>query len=542
MIKKLLSIATIMVLAANNSSAQTLDTAFGTNGKAVTSFGPAESNLNTIALQPDGKILACGSYYTYVSNPFSISNQVALSRYNADGSPDLGFGAMGKVLLPIGSDTDNENNTVKVLNDGKILVMANNTVRISQFVTTNDYALLKFNQNGTPDSSFGNDGIVFVNYAEHFNRALAMAVQADHKIVLVGNSEQISTSDYGNFVAVRLNADGSKDAAFGNNGRADFNFGTFFSASQPTEDHSETVTIQPDGKILIGGYSAEESQPAKAALLRLNSDGTPDTAFGFNGHVTTAFDNHVMITSIQLWPDGKILASGTYFFNDDSNTKIFATKCNADGSLDASFGNEGKVMLYSNYTDPMFISMASLLQPDGKILISGWGANGNDNHDEIFDALVIRLNADGSNDTDFGTNGYGWSGFGQDMIANDLLFQSDGKLLIGGTTTDVNAANEFILWRYQDVNLASRQFDEAKFRVSPNPFQNVINVDFKMAQDEFLSFELIDQTGRKIWQLFTGNFSIGQNSKQLQMPQLPKGIYFLNISGRQISKTIKIIN
>jgi len=540
MIKNLLSVA-IMVLAANFIDAQNLDTTFGTNGKTITSFGPAESNLNTIVLQPDGKILACGSYYTYVSNPFSISNQVALSRYNADGSPDVEFGALGKVLLPIGSDADNENNTVKVLSDGKILVMANNTVRVTQFGTTNDYALLKFNQNGTPDNSFGNNGILFVNYAGHFNRALAMAVQADQKIVLVGNSEQISTSDYGNFVAVRLNADGSKDTTFGNNGRADFNFGTVISTSQPTADHSETVTVQPDGKILIGGYSAEESQPAKAALLRLNSDGTPDETFGFNGRATTAFDNHVTITSIQLWPDGKILASGTYFYNDDSNTKIFATKYHADGSLDATFGNDGKVILYSNYNDPMFVSMASLLQSDGKILVSGWGANGNDNHDEIFDALVIRLNADGSADTGFGNNGYLWSGFGQDMIANDLLLQPNGKLLLGGTTTAVNTANEFILWRYEDVNLASRQFDEAKFIVSPNPFRNILNVDFKMTQNELLSFELIDQTGRRIEQLYSGNFNIGQNSKQFELPQLPNGIYFLNISGRQISKTIPIV-
>jgi len=537
MIRKILY--TFTVVAFFQSNAQQPDLSFGTNGKVMTSFGPKPSILATIALQTDGKILACGSYFTYTTSPFFVGNEVALSRYNIDGSPDINFGTQGKVIIPIGSDTENENNTVSVLNDGKILILANNTVRISQFERRSEYTLIKYNADGSPDSGFGNNGIASIRYDGHSNWARTMAIQPDNKIVLVGNSEQINGFDYGNFVAVRLNADGSKDSGFGDNGRVDYNVGTVFNNSDPTEDNSQSVAIQADGKILIGGGNNNTTGfgSSGAALMRLNANGTLDTAFGNNGRARISIGSYTSVNRIQLLPDGKIIGSGVNFYNDNNNEKIIVFKCQSNGVLDATFGNEGKVVIDDGNDDPVFFSLASILQSDGKILVSGWG-----NKDEHFDAFVVRLNIDGSNDSDFGNNGYLWSGLGQDMIANDLLLQNDGKLLIGGTTTNGNTANEFILWRYDDVNLTSRQFDEAKFKVSPNPFQNMINIDFKMTKDEFLSFELIDQTGRKIQQLYSGNFNIGQNSQQLQMPQLPKGIYFLNISGRQISKTIKIIN
>lgn len=251
MIRKILYAFTFVAFFQTN--AQQLDLGFGTNGKVTTSFGPKPSILSAIALQSDGKILACGSYSTYTTSPFFVGNEVALSRYNTDGSLDLNFGTEGKIVIPIGSNTENGNNKVRVLNDGKILMMANNTVRVSQFVTRNDYAIIKYNSDGTPDLSFGTNGIAFVNFEGHFNRAVAMDMQQDGKIILVGYSEQISESDYGNFVAVRLNANGTKDSGFGDNGRVHYNIGTMFGDTDQTEDNSQSVVIQPDGKILIGG-------------------------------------------------------------------------------------------------------------------------------------------------------------------------------------------------------------------------------------------------------------------------------------------------
>ncbi len=531
----------LTLLASFQANAQQLDLSFGTNGKVTTSFGPKQSNLGTVALQPDGKILACGSYHTYISNPFFIGNEIALSRYNSDGSPDLNFGTQGKVLIPIGSNIENENNTVKVLSDGKILIMANNTVRISQFVTRNDYALVKLNPNGTPDLGFGTDGIALVNFEGHANRANAMEMQQDGKIVLVGGSEQISASDYGNFVAVRLNADGTKDLGFGNNGRVHYNIGTPFGETDPTEDFAQAVVVQPDGKILIGGAnSISAAETGGAALIRLNPDGTLDATFGNSGRVITSFDSHMSVTSVALLPDGKIIAGGVYFFNDDSNEKIVVLKYNTDGALDGTFGTQGKVIIDGGYEDPVFFSLASLIQPDGKILVSGWG-NKENNQDENFDALIIRLNANGSIDTSFGDNGYLWSGFGLDLISNDLLLQPDGKLLVGGTTIDFTEPNEFVLWRYEPLNLAVATSNNAMFAITPNPFKDFITITNVSKRDQPQSAILSDLSGRIVTSMVFHQTTLNQNVRMSMPESLPKGVYILTISNNRSATAIKIV-
>ena len=539
MVRKILFAFTSLALL--QASAQQLDLGFGINGKVMTSFGLKESNLGTIAIQSDGKILACGSYHTYTSSPFFIGNEIALSRYNTDGSLDLSFGTQGKVLIPIGSNTENENNTVRVLEDGKILIMANNTIRVSQFVTRDEYALIKYNPDGTPDSGFGANGIALIGFEGHANRADAMDLQQDGKIILVGGSEQISINDYGNFVAVRLNANGTKDLGFGNDGRIHYNIGTTFRETDPTEDFAQAVIVQPDGKILLGGSnSVSAAETGGAALIRLNTDGTLDTSFGNNGRVITSFDSHMTVTSVSLLPDGKIVASGVYFFNDDSNEKIVVLKYDANGAPDVTFGNEGKLILDGGYDEPVFFSYTSIIQPDGKILVSGWG-NKDNNQDENFDAFIIRLNANGSIDTSFGDNGYLWSGFGLDLISNDLLLQPDGKLLVGGTTIDLTEPNEFVLWRYEPLNLSVATSNNTMFAITPNPFKDFITITNVSKRDHPQSAILSDLSGRMVTSMAFNQTALNENVRMPMPESLPKGVYILTIENNYSSVSVKIV-
>ena len=152
-IKLLFAASCLLCFAVSRGQNLVLDTDFGINGKTVTSFGTDDSILATLALQPDGKILACGSYYKYDSNlganPSNI-NQIAVSRFNADGSLDTTFGIDGKILVPFGANRENENNNIFVLNDGKFLIRANNYVNNFPSPSTENYVLLKYNSNGTP--------------------------------------------------------------------------------------------------------------------------------------------------------------------------------------------------------------------------------------------------------------------------------------------------------------------------------------------------------------------------------------------------------
>lgn len=529
MVRKILYAFTFVVFL--NTNAQQLDLNFGANGKAMTSFGSKPSILSTIALQPDGKILACGSYFTYTTTPFFVGNEVALSRYNSDGSPDLDFGVQGKIIIPIGSNNDNEHNVIKVLDDGKILILANNTVRVSEFVTTTEYALIKYHANGTPDTGFGNNGIVSISYEGHLNWARSMAVQPDNKIVLVGHSEQISANDYGNFVAVRLNADGTKDSSFGNNGRIDYNVGA---GSSDSEDASQSLVLQPDGKIVIGG-GISTSLSGGAALMRLNTDGTPDLSFGNNGRAIMIFGSYVSVTSLSLLPDGNIIGSGVNFYNDNNNEKIIVFKCNADGSPDTTFGSEGSVIIDGGNEDPVFFSLASILQANGKILVSGWG-----NKDDHFDAFVTKLNTDGSIDSNFGDNGFLWSGFGLDLISNDLLLQPDGELLVGGTA--FNSENsEFVLWRYENSNLNISSFNETQFSVAPNPFKDYITIKSTSKQQQLQSATLSDLSGRIVASMTFDQTARNENVRMPVPESLPKGVYILTMTNSLSSATMKIV-
>jgi len=529
MVRKILFALTSLALLQAN--AQQLDLGFGINGKVMTSFGSKPSILSTIALQPDGKILACGSYFTYTTTPFFVGNEVALSRYNSDGSPDLDFGVQGRIIIPIGSNNDNEHNVVKVLDDGKILILANNTVRVSEFVTTTEYALIKYHADGTSDTGFGNNGIVSVRYEGHLNWARSMIVQPDNKIVLVGHSEQISVNDYGNFVAVRLHADGTKDSSFGVNGRVDYNVGA---GSGDSEDASQSLVLQPDGKIVIAG-GISTSLSGGAALMRLNTDGTPDLSFGNNGRAITIFGSYVSVTGLLLLPDGHIIGSGVNFYNGNSNEKIIVFKCDANGSPDVTFGSEGKVIIDGGNEDPVFFSLASILQDDGKILVSGWG-----NKDDHFDAFVIKLNADGSIDANFGDNGYLWTGFGLDMISNDLLLQPDGKLLVGGTAFD-SENSEFALWRYENSNLNIPSFKESLFAVAPNPFRDFITIKNTSKQDQPQSAILSDLSGRIVTSMVFHQTTLNENVRMPMPESLPKGVYILTISNNRSATAIKIV-
>ncbi|GEP50564.1 hypothetical protein FNO01nite_12360 [Flavobacterium noncentrifugens] len=536
--KKLL-ISALLLSASAFSQNLIPDLSFGNNGKVQTSFGADNSILSRIAVQPDGKIVACGTYNKEIDTaPYTV-NQLALTRYNINGTIDLSFGTNGKIILPIGSDDSNEHNDVKILSNGKILVMTNRTVNAAPNQQNTDYVLLRFNADGTPDGGFGTNGMAVADFdRSDFGRD--MELQSDGKIVIAGTSFTYDSNDT-DFAVSRYNSDGSKDLIFGVNGIVRINFGTSTNSATRTYEDANALKIQPDGKIIIAGYTSDGMGPerAKFALARLNADGTLDANFGVNGKAYTNFTaDDEIAESIQLLPNGKIIACGTMYYNNDDNEKIVVAKYNANGTLDATFANGGKLITETNNQTPENYAFGSHLTGDGKFLIVGGGFNNG-----ILNAFLLQINADGSQDAAFGNNGFYWIDPQEMAAAKDIIITNDGKITLGGVTvtSDGPTGEQFVLWRFIQQTLVQQDFSKTAFTVSPNPFENIVNVDFKMDQEEFLSFELIDQTGRKIQQLFSGHFSIGQNSKQLQMPQLPKGAYFLNISGKQMSKTIKII-
>jgi uncharacterized delta-60 repeat protein len=303
----------------------------------------------SLAIQPDGKILLGGKCYNRSNSDFCIA------RFNSNGTLDTSFGSSGRIIEPIGS-SDDEGFSLAIQPDGKIL-LGGYCYNGSDY----DFCIARFNSNGTLDTSFGSSGKVIqpIGSSNDFGRSLV--IQPDGKILLGGYCA-------GDFCIARFDSNGTLDTSFGSSGKVIQPIGSF-------GDYGQSLAIQPDGKILLGGYCAGDF-----CIARFNSNGTLDTSFGSSGKVIQPIgSNDDYGYSLAIQPDGKILLGG-YCFINTSNYNFCIARFNFDGTLDTSFGSSGKVIQHigSYYTHCYGQSLA--IQPDGKILLGGRCLNTNRGH------------------------------------------------------------------------------------------------------------------------------------------------------------------
>jgi uncharacterized delta-60 repeat protein len=227
-----------------------LDSAFGTGGKVTTDFGGPYDWANALVVQPDGKLVAAGA----------SGDNFALARYNANGTLDSAFGAGGKVTTDFGGF--DEANALVVQPDGKLVAAG-----ASSAAGTYDFALVRYNANGSLDSTFGAGGRVITDF---FSRpddvATALVVQPDGKLVAAGYS--LADAGY-DFALARYNPNGTLDSAFGAGGQAITDFGG-------PDDAATALVLQSDGKLVAAGYT-QAAGGYDFALARYQGDGTAAT-------------------------------------------------------------------------------------------------------------------------------------------------------------------------------------------------------------------------------------------------------------------------
>ncbi|MFN9917280.1 MAG: delta-60 repeat domain-containing protein, partial [Pirellulaceae bacterium] len=224
--------------------------------------------------------------------------------------------------------------SVTVQPDGKIVLGGSATIG-----STTDFALVRYNADGSLDNSFGTGGRVTTAIGTDHDLGYSVTVQPDGKIVLGGSATIGSTTD---FALVRYNADGSLDNSFGTGGMVTTAIGT-------GNDFGNSVTLQPDGKIVVGGWASNGSNN-DFALVRYNADGSLDTSFGTGGRVTTAIGtgtDHGRSVTVQ--PDGKIVVAGVARIGSTDDFAL--VRYNADGSLDARFDLAGTLGGSVSYTE-----------------------------------------------------------------------------------------------------------------------------------------------------------------------------------------------
>lgn len=405
----------------------TLDPTFGVNGIVTTPVTPFTNNVNAVAIQDDGRIIAVGS-----------GGGMAVLRYTTNGSLDTTFNGTGQGVL-----TEGDALGVAIQADGKIIVVGNNGNPANI-----DFKVVRYNVNGTLDTSFDNDGIVVTPIRESTDAAYAVAIQPDGKIVVSGRSDS-NPVFVTSFAMVRYNTNGSIDTAFGNNG--------IVVMPGPGNAITDSLAIQSDGKIVVAHnifFSASFSYGL--TVLRYNANGSPDTSFNTTGSLSTVVGTNVEYAALALQPDGKIVVSCSSYTSNAAGYDFWVVRYHTNGAIDESFGNNGLVVTPIGGGASFDVPRSVAIQANGKIIVGGKTPTGT-NHD----FAAVRYNRNGSVDTKWGTAGIVRTNLGGNSESiNAIAIQRNGRIIAGGES-DVGSAGtrKFALARYTGDTAENFDYD-----------------------------------------------------------------------------------
>lgn len=263
-----------------------LDNGFDSDGKVRVPVGGFWSAANAVAIQSDGKIVAGGLSGNTTSSFF------ALIRLNADGSLDNTFGSNGKVQTAVGSFYDGIEG-IAIQPDGKIVAVG--------YTLVSDYntALARYKPNGTLDSTFGTNGVAVFPLGVDEDRGLAVALQADGKIVIAGFA---INATYKEFMVARFNSNGTPDLTFSGDGKAYVDVGT-------DNDVANGISIRSDGRIVLVGDSKVTN--TDFGMARFYPDGSPDVEFSGDGKVSLDVSgSHDGAAAVVHQGDDKVVVAG----------------------------------------------------------------------------------------------------------------------------------------------------------------------------------------------------------------------------------------
>ena len=373
-----------------------LDPAFGDAGKVTNA---ALQEVEAVALQPDGKILIAGS----------ANGDFALARHNADGTLDTSFGSGGSVTTDLGGI--DEGFDVALQPDGKI-VMVGRSGGLAGF----DFGVVRYDADGSLDTAFGTGGVVRTDFAGGADDAHGVAIQADGKIVVAGHAGlgERQRLRAGALQRRRQPRHELRQRRQGDDERRRRH------GSGPMRS-----TLQPDGKIVVvGAVDPSHTFDYHFGLARYNTDGSLDTSFGQGGTIVGDLGS---AAGVVVQPDGKIVVAGNGLNSGPLVTFDFVlARYDADGSLDTAFGNDGRVT--TDLSADQDFGEGVALQSDGKIVVVGQRTTST-----VYDLAIARYDTDGSLDTSFGTGGSLSTDFnGSGDLGKDVAIQPDGKIVVGG--------------------------------------------------------------------------------------------------------------
>lgn len=442
------------------------------------SFDPGSGvngHILSTSVQSDGKIIIAGSFGEYDG-----TERRNIARLDQNGTLDPTFDP--------GSGTGSLITATAIQPDGKILIVGNFTT----YNGTERNRIARLNPDGSLDISFdpgtGASGNI-----------LSTAIQADGKIIIAGYFGSYNGMNR-NRIA-RLDPDGGLDAGF--------------MPGTGANQYVRTISVQPDGKILIGGAFTSYNSTLRNRIARLNANGSLDTTFDPG----SGADNDV--TSIAVQTDGKIILAGS-FTNYNGTDRVRIARLDPDGSLDDSFDT-------GSGADN--VVMATVVQPDGKIIVAGHFTAYNDagcNH-------IVQLNSDGSMDADFNP------GTAANSSIACITLQQDGKIIIAGWFGDYDGTMRNGIARLNGTNPTTSipVSQEEALTIFPNPTTTGVTV--RTTEGGALLLLLRDVEGRLLRQeryMLLGDLS---QNLPLSLEHIAPGTYLLELRSRTGSWDTRLI-
>jgi uncharacterized delta-60 repeat protein len=366
----LMTMAAALVMASGvawAANAGDLDTSFDEDGRVdFNVFGGVDDSARAVAVQPDGKIVLAGWWCGFGAD--CNTSTFALSRFNPDGSLDKTFGSGGRavVAFPNGWALATD---VAIQADGKIV--AAGWRNDDDGVNDADFALIRLEPDGDLDPSFSGDGKVTTTFGGS-DVGSALALQGDGKLVVAGSTRGCGDED---FALARYNTDGSLDTSFSGDGRVCTGFGGDREGALAVAIQNNAFPGDHRTRIVVAGTTDDDDCPLDCdydfALGRYYSNGSLDTSFGGDGKVTTGFlSSEDVAAAVAIQTDGRIVAAGHTISTGDSDFALARYK--SDGSLDGSF--EGGTLVTEMGEEDEAEALA--IQPDGRIVAVGWSTPG----------------------------------------------------------------------------------------------------------------------------------------------------------------------
>ena len=350
----------------------------------------------------------------------SVAGSLAPAAWAGAGDLDPSFSGDGKLTTDFGVGGASG---VALQGDGKIVVVGD---------SGGDFALARYNADGSLDPSFAGDGMLTTDFGRDFEGASDLALQSDGKIVVVGGG-----GPGRDFALARYNADGSLDPTFADDGMQTIDFGDV--------DEASGVVLQGDGKVVAAGMTGAPGS-TDFALARLEADGSLDPTFSGDGIQTADFSATDRAAAVALQADGRLVVPGAA--GGMSGSRFALARFDAGGLLDASFaGGEREPMFGTRRfeADQDFAADVAL-QADGKIVAAGGAAA------RLAGRLgfaLARFNGDGSLDRSFSGNGKLLTHFGSYASASGVAVQADGRIVAVGSSVQFPGDQDFALARYK---------------------------------------------------------------------------------------------